>query len=288
MPRISIDELVLLDDESRGEFACVVDWRSGEDEVVEAFAEWLDPDDSLAWVEHDGRVTPVYRGVAHPVPLTLTGCDRYIMIFSIMELLKDRYAVFRDAEADGDTHCFFVFRNDEAEDLARRHPAWMRKHLEEMVPGVDGFSGLDVPWLGHEDHAPDFAAKRRALDEGMGRYRQEAQRLINGIAEDVMSGRPPGETLMQVLPRQWAAAAAYGLGAVLFGIAAASGLAGKAQATGALWFTAVLLATSAVYHLALAWRIRRNGWRPAVWVRVVPGAVILLLMFLAPQVLRGG
>lgn len=287
MSRISIDELVLLDDESLGEAGCVVDWRSAEDEVVEAFAERLDPEDALAWTEADGRVTPVYRGVAHPVPLTLTGSDRYVMIFSIMELIRDKYTVFRDADADGDTHVFHVLRNDEAEDLARRHPQWMRKHLEALVPGVDGFSGLDVPWLGHEDHAPDFAAKRRKLDQDMGHYLQGARREMEAIAAEAMFGRRP-EASERMLPRQWAAAAAYGVGAVLFGLAATSGLAGAAKAIGALWFTTGLLAVSAIYHLALARRMRRTGWRPAVWVRVVPGAVIVLLMFMAPQLLRGG
>ena len=287
MPRIPVDELVLLDDEARGEVACVVDWRSMEHEVGEAFAEWLDPEDALTCIEDGDRVTPVYRGVAHPVPLTHTGSDRYVMIFSIMELLKDRYTVFREADYEGDTHCFHVLRNDEAEDLARRHPTWMRKHLEVLVPGVDGFSGLDVPWLGHEDHAPDFAAKRRKLDEDTSRYLQGARREMEAIAAEAMFGRPAAESL-QMLPRQWAAAAAYGLGAVLFGIAAATGVAGKPSATTGLWFTAGLMAVSGAYHLVLAWRIRRTGWRPAAWVRVVPGAVILLLMFLAPQMLRGG
>jgi hypothetical protein len=40
--------------------------------------------------DDDGRVTPIRNGLEYVVPLTMTVSDRYVMIHSLAEILKDR------------------------------------------------------------------------------------------------------------------------------------------------------------------------------------------------------
>lgn len=287
MPRLSIDQLAALEGEDANEVFAWVDWKAEEREVVEAFAEQLVDGDELAYREHDGRTTPIYNGVQYPVPLTGTGSDRYVMVFSLAEILKERYAVFRHADCLGDTHGFLLLTHEEAADLARRFPKWQRKHLETMSMGVDGFSGLDLPWYGHEDHAPHFTRKRAALDAGIERDRARSRRFHEAMAADYDGSRETGESLLLILSRQQAAAGAYGVAALLCLLGAANAVGGSAMATRTLWIAAALFASAAVYHGVLFWHVR-GGWRPATWHRVLPGAVLIGLLFLAPGLLRGG
>jgi hypothetical protein len=62
-----------------------------EHKVVEAFAWQLEDGDVLTFREDDdGRVTPIRNGLEYVVPLTMTVSDRYVMIHSLAEILKDR------------------------------------------------------------------------------------------------------------------------------------------------------------------------------------------------------
>ncbi|MFY2763561.1 hypothetical protein [Arenimonas sp. MALMAid1274] len=288
MPRLSIDELVAIEDEEDlNEAFFWIDWRSMESEVVEAFAERLDAGDELGFREEDWRTIPIYNGVEYPVPLTQSGSDRYVMIFSLMEILKDRYTVLRDANCCGDTHGFLLLSHEEAADLTSRFPKWKRKHLDTMTPGVDGFSGLDVPWYGHEAHAPKFTQERARLDAESARVRERSHRFAQAVADDYAVGGEGEEGLLSVLSRQHAAAGAYAVGSVLCALAAAMGLGVAASATRTLWIAAGLFALAGVHHAVLAWHVR-GGYRPKLWQRILPAVVIIGLMLVAPRLLRGG
>lgn len=294
MPRPSIDELVAIDDEEDLSDAFIwIDWKSMESEVVEAFAERLDAGDELTFREEDWRTIPIYNGVEFPVPLTQSGSDRYVMIFSLMEILKDRYTVLRDANYDGDTHGFLLISHDEAADLSRRFPKWKRKHLDTMTMGVDGFSGLDVPWLGHEDQAPKFAIEHQAMEAQAQRRAERSRRFTAALAEDLHAPRDGDrdrpESLLSILGRQHAAAWSYALGSALCVLGALTGMGTSASPTAArtLWLAAVLFALAAVHHAVLAWHVR-GGWRPPLWVRIVPGVVLIAMLFVMPGLLRGG
>ena len=100
-------------------------------------------------------MVPIRNGVEYRVPLTRTGSDRYVMIHSLAEILKDRYATFMEAESHGgsDTHGVIVVPHAQVEELERLHPGWIGKHLATLK-GIDGFSGLEVPRIGEVRPVP--------------------------------------------------------------------------------------------------------------------------------------
>src|SRR5688572_9873963 len=163
-----------------------IDWRASEAHVVEAFAAKLEPGDALTCREReDGVVLPIRNGVEYRVPLTGTGSDRYVMIHSLAEILKDRYAVLVPVDnAQADTHGFLVLTHAEVDELHERHGKWLDEYLEPLRPGIDFFSGLEVPWYGHEGAAPDFARKRAMYD---GRARKASADMAR-VVESALQG----------------------------------------------------------------------------------------------------
>ncbi len=283
-----IDQLVALDEEEQGEAFVWIDWRSCEDEVVRDFAEQLDEADSLTYREDGDRVIPILRGVERPVPLTLSGSDRYVMIHSLAELLKDRYTVWRHSDSTGsDTHGFLLLRNDEAAELQRRHPKWVKKSLETMTPGIDGFSGLDIPWWGHEDHAPGFARERRVMDADVERQSARVLAMTQAMRDDSPGDVARGDGFLVVMAKQRLAVGAYAAGALLAGLAALSDSVPAGVATTTCALAAGLFALSAAFHGWVVSRMR-SGWRPPLWVRIVPAMVIMVLLVLAPVLMPSG
>jgi hypothetical protein len=299
--RYPLDELVALsrridkekDDDVRqdlheeyGEAFGWIDSGSTEREVIEAFAWQLEDGDELVAHEDEHHVaTPVRNGVAHPVPLTHTGCDRYVMVHSLVELLKDRYVVLREADCSlDDTHGFLVLTHADAAALKARHGKWMDRHLDAMTPGIDGFSGLDVPWLGHEGSAPDFAREHAALEARDDRRRAKLQARIQPAFPVDMSGGPVQalaagvEHLRQRL-RQQHLQYLYVVLALVAGIAWAMGWGRQERLGGAV--AVILLGAAAAYH---AWVERRmaHGWQPVLALRGLPAIVLLLLVCTVP------
>lgn len=260
-----------------------VDHRATEREVVEALAWQLEDGDELTCREDEGEgygATPIRNGVEYPVPLTRTGSDRYVMLHSLAEILKDRYVVFceRDSMAS-DTHGFLVLTHEDAAALRQRHGKWMDRHLESPEPGVDGFSGLKVPWLGHEAAAPGFARKRAKMDA-------RAEKARAHLLEDRLD--PPLPAHLQGDPVGALTHVMQGMGQalrqqhlVMLYVVLALGWAafGGFTTLGQRWRLAgvVLLSGAAFYHHWVAQRMRR-GWRPLFAVRSLPGVVLLALL----------
>lgn len=162
-----IPALVVLDEEDLQERFCWIDWRSEEREVVEGFSEYMAAEDALTCVDEDDARTIAWRGDTFAIPLTESGSDRYVMIHSVAEIVKERYTVWGDPESIGgsDTHGFLILSNAVSDALVAQHPAWVAQHLRRLDPGMDEFNGIRVPWFGHEAHNPDFARDRAALQD---------------------------------------------------------------------------------------------------------------------------
>jgi hypothetical protein len=282
--RTPVAELVTLADDDLGDALTWASHDSDLDDLVAEFARRLDDADTLV-ADGDWRaVAPVYRGVRHPLPLTGTGSDVYIVVYSLVELLKDRYTVWRVHDVDL-SHSFLVLRHDEAAALRRDHPAWMKRHLGEVVPGIDGFSGVAVPWLGHEDAAPDFAARRAAADAAFAADRERGKRFVDAYAGDmrqVLDGTlPAGASFGAIKQRQEWLAWTFFAAAVVTLVATLAGRFADAR-PGAGWVIAALLVAGGVYHARIVLAMR-GGWKPPVWRRFVPAVVLLLLAFSVPM-----
>ena len=154
-----IAALVALDEDDLQARFCWIDWRSHESEVLEGFSEHMTAEDGLDYVDQDDPGTIAWRGGTFAVPLTGTSSDRYVMIHSVAEIVKERYTVWGDPEsiAGSDTHGFLILSNAASDALVAQHPAWVAQHLRRLDPGMDEFNAIRVPWFGHERHNPDFA-----------------------------------------------------------------------------------------------------------------------------------
>jgi hypothetical protein len=281
-PRYPIDELVRrhalaegdADDEAvqeaqdaYGDAFGWVDHRSFESSVVEEFAWQLMEGDVLSFREDEEAelVLPIYNGVEHRVQLTHTGHDRYVMANSLAEILKDRYAVFAQKESwDGDTHAFLVLPHAQAAELEQRHGAWMRAQLERLPDGIDHFSGIRIPWHGHEDAAPDFAREHAEVNEAL----EQTRRFVK---EEMFGGEGGG--LLPIYFKQQFAAWGYLVCAAAWGVARLLGYGPKES-----WLWVLLFAAAAGFHFGVIRRIE-GGYRPPQWVRLLPLGVLLLLAF---------
>jgi hypothetical protein len=260
-----------------------IDRKSRESEVVDAFAWQLDEGDVLAYREEpDGSVVPIRNGMEYRVPLTRTGSDRYVMILSLAEILRDRYAVFVEAEgaAGSDTHGVLVLPHAQVAEQERAHPSWIGEHLAPLA-GVDGFSGVAVPYYGHEEAAPEFSRQRARLEHRAERARAEmAQRIetaISGNAAGVRWAAAERALAQRMAQRQ--AGAVHAFVAVAFGAAVLGGWWTMPTGTAMAWLG--LFAGAVAYHARVASRMKQ-GWRPGVAWRWLPLGMMVALALLAP------
>jgi hypothetical protein len=159
-----------------------VDHREEEASIVEYVSEHLAQEDALE-VEEDGEQLSVrHRGNSHAIPLKFSPHDRYIMISSLAELLRERYQFFvLKSSLGGDTHGLLVAVHDDV-----RGWTAVPDHLVPLELGHDYFSGIRVPYLNHEDAAPDFVADREQVADG--------QAFMRGYLAATMSGKMDAET----------------------------------------------------------------------------------------------
>ncbi|KRA72039.1 hypothetical protein ASD78_16900 [Lysobacter sp. Root667] len=148
--RIPLATLVTLDEDELSEALIWIDWRSFESEVVSGFSDELDEADAIGMLDEDDPRELVHRGQTYLIPLTESGRDRYVMIASIAEILKDRYTVFVHSDSYGgaDTHGFLVLTNAEAAQARQHHSDWLERSFEPLPLAIDGFSGKAIPYFG--------------------------------------------------------------------------------------------------------------------------------------------
>ncbi|KRA14986.1 hypothetical protein [Lysobacter sp. Root604] len=164
--RTPLATLVALDEDDLSEALIWIDWRSFESEVVTGFSDELAEDDAIGMLDEDEPRELVHRGATYAIPLTGSGRDRYVMIASVAQILKDRYSVFvhSDSYSDSDTHGFLVLTNTEADLARRQHADWLSRNFEPLPMGIDGFSGKPIAYLGYtppEGEAEEPAPRKK-------------------------------------------------------------------------------------------------------------------------------
>jgi hypothetical protein len=150
------------------------DHRALESEIVGQVAERLAPGHALSAREDGEDVYVTYRGREHRLPLTISPHDRYVAVSSLAELLKDEYRFFVFLPShDTDTHGLLVAHKSDADSWTA-----LPEHLAPLQLGYDYLHQLRIPYLNHEDSAPNFARESVA-----GRAASEAwtNLLIYGV-----------------------------------------------------------------------------------------------------------
>jgi len=165
-----------------------IDHRDEDDGIIESLSRRLGEGDAIAVDWRDDDLWAMYRGTAHRVPLTFTPHDRYVAIGSVAELVKDRYGLYvSKASLRSDTHGLAVLAHAEvasASDAARQV---LQERFTRVAPGTDYFGGPDLPYVGNEDHNPEFAAQAAVFD-------QEQRELMQAFVQS-----PPMEAVRSAL-----------------------------------------------------------------------------------------
>lgn len=130
-----------------------VDHRDHDELVIGLVSERLAAEDVLTPRRVDDEVLFVkFRGREHRIPLTNSYHDRYVTISSLAELLKEHYRFFLVGTFfESDSHGLLVAPLSQV-----RAWAALPEYLRELQLGYNYFSGMLVPYLNHEDSAPDF------------------------------------------------------------------------------------------------------------------------------------
>ena len=192
---MQVDELTGLDTDELEEQFAWFDWREDDRALVETFRSRLEDASSLGCVETENGITVRYRGESHAIPLTDTGSDRYVVLCSLAELLKDTHDVWLNKPfMEGDTHGFLVLTKSQSGELAEKHTGWVEQWLQPLNKGIDEFSGLKIPYLGHEERAAEFERAHRALEEAR-EARDAGVQVFADQAEDAIRKHKRSEYL---------------------------------------------------------------------------------------------
>jgi hypothetical protein len=153
-----------------------IDHREEEDSIVEYVSARLAPADALEVEWDDEQMSVRHRGRSHPIPLQFSPHDRYIMISSLAELLREDYRFFLlEPSLGDDTHALLVVSGADAR-------GWdeVPEHLAALELGHDYFHDIAVPYLNHEASAPEFANDRERVDSG--------KQLMAGVVKAMFAG----------------------------------------------------------------------------------------------------
>lgn len=157
-----------------------IDHREEEAAIVLSVSQRLRHEHVLQVEENGDQMAVVFQTKAYPIPLQFSPHDRYIMISSLAELLKEHYAfLLLKPSLSGDTHGLLVTPHSSIS-------AWghLPEHLVPLNLGHDYFNGIRVPYLGHEDAAPDFSTDRERVSNANDAMGELVQALFAGKLND--------------------------------------------------------------------------------------------------------
>jgi hypothetical protein len=163
-----------------------IDWRGEEAEVVEAVQARISESLTCAW--DDDEFFIYLDNQKLKIPLTLTGCDRYVTISSLAEILKAKYAFFlRNGYEGDDTHGLLIVPVDCVPVMRSQHGAWFNDNFSELERGIDHFSGLRIPYVGHENNNPNLKEEVEALRAREAEFAAQLERspAVNNIAREL-------------------------------------------------------------------------------------------------------
>ena len=123
------------------------------------------------WLEDRFRVC--WNGKEHVLPLRSDAHNSYIVISSAAYLLRESHDFWRvNYLMDHDVHALLVTTKLETEELTSKYSGPVSRYFTRFEPGHDYFSGIDVPYLDHEDNNPHFEAQRDAVAPILTRLRE--------------------------------------------------------------------------------------------------------------------
>ena len=175
---MELSKFVSLNDEEFADQFGWVDWRQDDASVIDVFRSQFGDNGSIEYVEERGEITVQYRGRSYLIPLTHTGCDRYVVLDSLAELVSETHDVWLHKDSMGDdTHGVLVLSRRFSRELTEKHPSWVKARMQPLVKGVDEFTGLEIPYIGDEQRGAEFEKEYRALEAARADREADIRRL---------------------------------------------------------------------------------------------------------------
>lgn len=157
-----------------------IDHREDDTGIVSAIAAGLPAGDPLQMEEEGDDLFVRYQGRRHRIPLRFSPHDRYITVSSLAEVLGAHYNFYvLEPSLAADTHGLLVV----PQARARSWPG-LPDHLVPLEPGYDYFHDIRVPYLHHEDSAPNFAQDSERVAAGREAMGDFVQALLSGKMDD--------------------------------------------------------------------------------------------------------
>ncbi len=141
-----------------------IDWRGSDAGIIDIFNSQLHDDYTIEYEDKEGGIIVRFRNNAYSIPLTQTGCDRYVMINSLAEIIGETHDIWLHKEAmDSDTHGILVLPKYDSNALTEKYASWVKNNLQPLEKGRDEFFGFKIPYIGHEDNAQNLEIEYREL-----------------------------------------------------------------------------------------------------------------------------
>ncbi|MFQ3229445.1 MAG: hypothetical protein ACI9DO_000805 [Reinekea sp.] len=148
---MSIAELIKLNQEKLEDELSWIDWREQDTEVASLFSRFLGSSLNFSCAENDDGITISFEGIEYKIPLTNTGSDRYVVLCSCAEILKDSHHVWMyKPSLEDDTHAFLVLSNNELSTFGKNEVDWLNSYFSTLTLGLDLFNNIPIPYTNHE------------------------------------------------------------------------------------------------------------------------------------------
>jgi hypothetical protein len=159
---LNAKELTVMTEDDLDDCVDWIDWRAEEEEVVEAVQARISETLTCSWDDEEFFVYLDNKKLK--IPVTLSRCDRYVTISSLAEILKAKYVFFlRNGHEGDDTHGLLIVPIDCVPVMRGKHGDWFSENFGELERGTDHFSGLRIPYFGHENNNPQLREELDAM-----------------------------------------------------------------------------------------------------------------------------
>jgi len=167
-----VDDLISRD-EIEDNFQWIA-WLQQEESIIKRLDWKLNTNDKLSAERKGDQVWANLNGKEHRLPLSTAPHNSYIVISSAAYLLRESYDFWIVKYLmDEDMHAILISTKEETQALNSNHSESMSKHFTPLKLGHDYFSGIDVPYIDHADHNPQFAEQRDAIAPIISRIHKE-------------------------------------------------------------------------------------------------------------------
>lgn len=182
-PQGETDDDFIYRDEVDEEFLWVA-WHQQQDWIVKNLAEKLLISDKLIAECLEDKLRVRLNGEEHVLPLSSDTHNSYIVISSAAYLLRESHDFWLVKYLmDDDVHAILITTKMETSELRSNHSKQVSRFFSPLKPGHDYFSGIDIPYLDHEDHNPLFEQQRDAIAPIIVRIREEIKQKGSQLSE---------------------------------------------------------------------------------------------------------